>query len=331
MKQKNVIGLDLGSQNTIIYNVIEDLVVFNEPTIIAKNKQNNQILEIGYLANKLEGRNPYNIKISKFVKNGLLHNREDCLNYLKFAISSMHLEKLVRNSTLILACSDDLSMVHQEALISICKDLDISSIYMESISKLTALGSGLNISNMHGNLIVNIGSGSTNIGIISSGELVKGKTIPIGGDNFDIEIVRYIRNKWKTRIGLKTSEQIKIKIGTLDETQEEKFIEVKGQDLITGLPHSFVISNKELINPLTKVANDIIFEIQQALEDVNPELISDISTNGITISGGSALLQGSRKFYQKSLHLPSFTSPTPSLSVVKGMKELLNQAKYKEI
>lgn len=330
MKQGNIIGLDIGSQNTIIYDINQDLILFNEPSLVAKNNK-NELLDIGYLANKIDGRNPYNVKISHFIKNGLLHNSQDCLNYLKYAIKTMKLDKSIRNSVLILACPDDLSTVHQDAVINICKELDINSIHLESISKLTSLGSGLNISNIQGNLVVNIGAGSTNIGVVSSGELVKGKTIPIGGNNYDIEIARYIKTKWKTKIGLKTAENIKIKIGSLDKDQEEKLMEVRGQDLITGLPHTFVISSKELYYPLSKVATDIVFEIENALEDVLPELVSDISSNGMMIAGGASLLHGTKKFFQKATNLITTVSSTPSVTVVKGMKELIEQIKGKEL
>lgn len=325
IKKKNIFGLDLGSANTIIYSITDDQILFNEPSVVAKDVKTGSIIDIGYLANKLEGRNPYNIKVSKFVVNGLLFSRVDALSYIKHALKAIQIEKDIRGSVLILACADDLSQVHQEALISIAKEMDIKAIFLESISKLTALGSGLNLSSMQGNLIVNIGAGSTNIGIVASGEVVKSKTIALGGDNYDKEIARYIKNKWHSKIGLKTAEYIKIKIGNLDDQQENKALEVKGQDIITGLPHKFIITSKELYQPISKVSKEIVYEIQETMEDVLPELISDISTNGITLSGGSALLQGSRKFYQKELSLPCFTSPTPLLSVVKGMKELIDQ------
>ena len=324
MKRNKVIGIDLGSSNTIIYLSSMDSIIFNEPTIIASDKSGTKESNIGYIAKKMVGRTPYSIETISFVKNGLVTSTNQAISYLKSAFNNLKLNKELRSSTLIFATPDEVNEVQQNALLEIAKNLNVKEIYLEPISKLTAFGCGISPYSPSGNMFVNIGGGSTNIGVVASGELVKGKTIPLGSDNYEKEIIRFIRDKYHVIIGEKTAENIKIKIGNLNKASENRAFEVKGQDVISSLPHKFIITSQELYFPLSKVASDIAFEIQRFIESLPTELANDVSSLGITFSGGGSLLNETKKFFSDKLSVQCSISSTPMLTVVNGIRELLS-------
>ncbi len=324
MKRNKVIGIDLGSSNTIIYLSSMDSIIFNEPTIIASDKSGTKESNIGYIAKKMVGRTPYSIETISFIKNGLVTSTNQAISYLKSAFNNLKLNKELRSSTLIFATPDEVNEVQQNAVLEIAKNLNVKEIYLEPISKLTAFGCGISPYSPSGNMFVNIGGGSTNIGIVASGELVKGKTIPLGSDNYEKEIIRFIRDKYHVIIGEKTAENIKIKIGNLNKASENRAFEVKGQDVISSLPHKFIITSQELYFPLSKVASDIAFEIQRFIESLPTELANDVSSLGITFSGGGSLLNETKKFFSDKLSVQCSISSTPMLTVVNGIRELLS-------
>lgn len=324
MKRNKVIGIDLGSSNTIIYLSSMDSIIFNEPTIIASDKSGTKESNIGYIAKKMVGRTPYSIETISFIKNGLVTSTNQAISYLKSAFNNLKLNKELRSSTLIFATPDEVNEVQQNALLEIAKNLNVKEIYLEPISKLTAFGCGISPYSPSGNMFVNIGGGSTNIGVVASGELVKGKTIPLGSDNYEKEIIRFIRDKYHVIIGEKTAENIKIKIGNLNKASENRAFEVKGQDVISSLPHKFIITSQELYFPLSKVASDIAFEIQRFIENLPTELANDVSSLGITFSGGGSLLNETKKFFSDKLSVQCSISSTPMLTVVNGIRELLS-------
>lgn len=324
MKRNKVIGIDLGSSNTIIYLSSMDSIIFNEPTIIASDKSGTKESNIGYIAKKMVGRTPYSIETISFIKNGLVTSTNQAISYLKSAFNNLKLNKELRSSTLIFATPDEVNEVQQNALLEIAKNLNVKEIYLEPISKLTAFGCGISPYSPSGNMFVNIGGGSTNIGVVASGELVKGKTIPLGSDNYEKEIIRFIRDKYHVIIGEKTAENIKIKIGNLNKASENRAFEVKGQDVISSLPHKFIITSQELYFPLSKVASDIVFEIQRFIESLPTELANDVSSLGITFSGGGSLLNETKKFFSDKLSVQCSISSTPMLTVVNGIRELLS-------
>lgn len=324
MKRNKVIGIDLGSSNTIIYLSSMDSIIFNEPTIIANDKSGTKESNIGYIAKKMVGRTPYSIETISFIKNGLVTSTNQAISYLKSAFNNLKLNKELRSSTLIFATPDEVNEVQQNALLEIAKNLNVKEIYLEPISKLTAFGCGISPYSPSGNMFVNIGGGSTNIGVVASGELVKGKTIPLGSDNYEKEIIRFIRDKYHVIIGEKTAENIKIKIGNLNKASENRAFEVKGQDVISSLPHKFIITSQELYFPLSKVASDIAFEIQRFIESLPTELANDVSSLGITFSGGGSLLNETKKFFSDKLSVQCSISSTPMLTVVNGIRELLS-------
>lgn len=324
MKRNKVIGIDLGSSNTIIYLSSMDSIIFNEPTIIASDKSGTKESNIGYIAKKMVGRTPYSIETISFIKNGLVTSTNQAISFLKSAFNNLKLNKELRSSTLIFATPDEVNEVQQNALLEIAKNLNVKEIYLEPISKLTAFGCGISPYSPSGNMFVNIGGGSTNIGVVASGELVKGKTIPLGSDNYEKEIIRFIRDKYHVIIGEKTAENIKIKIGNLNKASENRAFEVKGQDVISSLPHKFIITSQELYFPLSKVASDIAFEIQRFIESLPTELANDVSSLGITFSGGGSLLNETKKFFSDKLSVQCSISSTPMLTVVNGIRELLS-------
>lgn len=330
------IAIDLGSSNTLIYSSETDSVIFNEPTVIARNIINNQVLDIGYIANKIQGRAPYNVTLNNFVRNGIINSMKDCIDFFNNIVQTMHLEKTFRSSNIIFCCPDTLSEVQQECYINLSKFLGAKEVYLESSAKLTALGAGVNLFNPQGTLVLNIGSEKTDVGIIASGEVVKSKTFFLGGYNFDRAIIKYIREKWQTKVGYKTAESIKHLIGNLVAPAVDKTFEVKGQDLITGLPHSFILSSIELVQALEPVADAIVDEIQYLLEDISPELIADIVQNGVLLSGGTSQLQNLRKYLEDKLNFKVYNSSTPNSISINGAKELiytnyLNKDKNKNI
>lgn len=316
---KHIIGIDLGTTNTLIWVGKNDAAVFNEPTVLARNADTGAIQDIGYLASKMLGRSPYNIKVSKPLKKGVIADVDATVAFLMQAFTNLKMTKMLKGCTLILATPSDITPVEQNALIEVAKKLGSLEIIIESEAKLAAIGCGVDIYSPRGNMIVDIGGGTTDIAVISLGEIVVTKSTSICGDSLDEAIIRYMRNKQHLIIGEKTAEYIKMKIGSVEINPDNQLIDVNGRDIVSSLPHSVIISTAEVKQILVPLLNQIADVIIDTLEITPPELSADIVHNGLVLCGGGSLLSGSREFFEKRLNIPVHVASYPLDAVINGM------------
>ncbi len=327
---KKYIGIDFGTSNTFIY-VYKKGLVYNEPTLLALNTKNHKILEIGYLASKLIGRTPDNVKVLSPVKNGHIANLTLTIQYLKKVFSSIKLSRVLRKSTIVFSAPNAISIIEKRALLEAGYQLGAKKVVIESVAKLSAIGSGINIESPKGCLAVNIGGGISDIAVLSNGNIIITKSANFSGNLLDEAILRYLRNKHHLIVGTKAAEFIKMKIGSVEQYPENRLVEVTGRDIISSLPHSVIISTAELKAVLLKKLDNLTEAIVDCLEMTPPELASDVMDSGIVICGGTALLSGLREQMEKALNIPVRISPEPLNSVVLGMKIYINKLLSSEL
>jgi len=316
---KHIIGIDFGTSNTLIWINNSDAVIFNEPTILAWDKTKNKVVEVGYLAHKLIGKSPKNLQLIHPVVNGGVADIEASVAYLTQAFTNLKNFKYLKNSSIIFSAPSNLTKVQTAAIEKVGQLLGAKEVYIEDSAKLSAIGSGIDVFSTRGNMIVDIGGASTNIAAIALGQIVGTHTTNYAGDSANEAIVRFIRTSHHLVIGEKTAEYIKMKIGTLLDTPDNNLLEISGKNVVTGLPHSIVISTEEIKDVIIKIYKEISNVVVDALEVCPPEVSSDIIHTGITLSGGGCLLNGTREFFQKELSVPIHISPYPLGSAIQGI------------
>jgi len=316
---REILGIDCGSANTRIYSYSAKGIVFDEPTALCLNPDTGEVRETGFLAEKIEGRAPYHFEVVRPVKHGLVQDVDALSLYLQKVLSSLHVSRQFRGLTILFSTPSESSKVNQNALIEVGRKLDAKAIYIESQGKLAAFGAGENVDSPRATLVCNIGSGVTDIAALSMGEIVASETSYLGGDSFNGAIRRTLLLDSHLAIGMKTAEALKRKIGTLSEKGESRLAEVKGRDTLTSLPSSAVVSSASLEKSLVPIADFLALKVTDVISRLPAELSSDLVTSGLVLSGGGALMDGAKEFFQKRLGLLVRTGERPELSVVRGM------------
>ncbi len=315
---KKFVGIDLGTSNTFIY-VSGKGIIFSEPTVIAYDVKSTEVLDIGYLAAKMIGRVPESIDVIKPVIRGVPSRMNPNINLLKIALRKGDVKSL-NNYTVLFSTPCDITPIEKKALTDIAYSLGAIDVIFENQAKLAALGAGLQIKENRGNMHINLGAGTTNIIVTSGEKILISKSSIFSGNLLDEAILRYLRKQRHLIVGSKTAEFIKMKIGSLESTPENRLLEVSGRDILTSLPHNVNISTNEVRNILLPLGELLIDSINDALTLTPPELASDINENGVVISGGTSLLAGMREYIEKHINIPVRLAPDPVASVVNGMK-----------
>lgn len=326
------IGIDLGTANTLVY-LSGRGVIFNEPTVVAFDRDTDKIIAIGFEAKEMLGKTHDKIRTVRPIIDGAIADKDAVVRMLSFIFENRLLQNNViknKSTTILLCCHSDLTSVEKKALQGIITNMGVTNVFVQEEVKAGAIGSGINIYQPDGTMVIDIGAGSSDVGILSLGDVVVSKSINIAGNTFDQEIKKYIKVKYNFEIGLLTAEQIKIELATLrDDLKEEKIITVLGRNLQTGLPSKINFRQSEVRNILKNQFIAIANTIQKVLEMTPPELSSDIIERGIIVNGGGALIDGLQEYLQSLLHLKVKLSEDPITSVVRGTKELLkNQGNY---
>ena len=309
------IGIDLGTANVLIY-IKGQGIVLNEPSVVALEKETKNILAVGDEAYKMLGRTPGKVKSIRPLKDGVIADFE-----LTEAMLNEFLKKVKAKSTfskpkILICCPSNITKVERNAIKEAAEVTGARKVYVEEEPKVAAVGAGLDISKPSGSMVIDIGGGTTDIAILSLGDIVTSKSIKIAGDHFNQEIVKFIKDKYKLLIGEKTAEEIKIEIGTVFSGNEKKKTKVRGRDIISGLPNSIEISSKELEEALKPSVQEIVRTAKSVLEETMPELSADIVSNGVVITGGGALLDGIDKLFEKELKVPITVAETPLTQLV---------------
>lgn len=321
--KREVIGIDLGTRNTVIYSASRRQIVFNEPTALALDRKTGQIRDIGYLADEIQGKAPYSYQIVYPIRNGIVQDVELCHDFLLRALQNLDLGR--RNFSIVFIAPSRTSKVNRSALTAIGSTLFAKDIYIESEAKIAALGVGDMAYAPSATLVCDIGAGYTDIAMVSMGEVVIADSILIGGDDFDGEIRRYLRTKQHLLVGSKSAEYVKLRIGNVQEKGENRLVEIKGRDTVTNLPSSVILSSYELKNLFLPLAERIALKIGDLLSVIQPELVTDLVRNGLLLVGGGASLLGLREYLEKTLSMPVRRADRPMDAIAGGFMHYIDR------
>lgn len=321
------IGIDLGTVNILVYLKGKGIII-NEPSIIVIDQENKRPIAYGKEANNMLGRTPGQIKAIKPMKDGVIADFSMVEILLNSILSKLNIKQKMFKPRIIICCPSNITEVEKNAIKEAAYKTGAKKVIVEEEPKVAAIGAGLEIGKPIGNMVVDIGGGTTDVAVLSLGEIVTSASIKTAGNTFDDDIISYIKNKYKLLIGEKTAEKIKIEIGTAKSENKKEKLEIKGRDLIGGLPKSITISSEEIEQALKDSVEKILKVIKLVLEQTPPELSADIIERGITLTGGGALLNNLDKYLEENLHIPVTLAEDPLSCVALGTGILLERINY---
>lgn len=325
------LGIDLGTSNTLIC-VKNKGIILNDPSVVAVNNKTKEIFEVGDRAKQMLGKTPQSVEAIRPLKNGVIADYEVTEKMLREFYKRVNGSKFLSNPRVIICVPAGVTQVEKRAVMDVTREAGAREAYLIEEPMAAAIGMGLNIFEPEGNLVVDIGGGTTEIAVISLGGIVKTTSLKVAGDKFDSLIIDYVRQKHNLLIGEKTAEEIKISVGAVMDLEEDIFIEISGRNMLNGLPKNVKIYSSEIVEALDEAIYQIIEEIKVILEKTPPELSSDIKRKGIYLAGGGALLRGIDKRIAESLSLEVTVAEDPLNAVVNGIQQLLKEFdKYKRV
>ncbi|WP_381415406.1 rod shape-determining protein [Spiroplasma endosymbiont of Anurida maritima] len=313
------IGLDLGTKNTLCY-VSGHGIVYNEPSFMAYDTITNALIALGTDAYEMIGKTHSNIRMVTPLVDGVIADLDAAKDLLKHIFSKMKMLNIWKNSIVVLACPSGVTELEREALKLVAKEMGATHVVIEEEAKMAALGAGINIDRAQGHLLIDIGGGTTDMAIISAGSIVVSMSTKTAGNHFDDEIAKYIRSEYNIAIGAKTSENIKKQIGSLVKYHNERAMQVYGRDIVSGLPKEAKITSEEIRNVLLNSFSKITDMLIELLEHTPPELSGDIMKNGITITGGGALIRNIEKYFSDIFLLKCKIADEPLDCVIEGLR-----------
>ena len=311
------IGIDLGTANSLVYLEGQG-VVLNEPTVVAVSSDDGEVLAVGNSAKEMLGRTPEGIEASRPLRDGVIADY-----IVTEAMLSYFLDKIAGKSRffkpdVMICVPAGVTSVERRAVLDATLSAGAKTAYLIDEPLAAAIGAKIPIATPRGNMIVDIGGGSTEAAVISLGGVVVHKSARVAGNKIDEAIALYVRRKFNLIIGERTAEEIKLSLGSATEEEKESTLEVRGRDSITGLPKLIELKSNELTQAIRPVLNNILDAIKQVLEETPPELASDIIDKGIVMSGGTSILKNLDKYFTKSLGVPCHIAEDPLLCVVYG-------------
>ena len=310
------IGIDLGTANIIITKNKQG-VVLNEPSVIAFNKRTERVTAVGTEAYKMEGRAPDHIAVVHPVQDGVISDdvlTQALIRELVFAAAGHPIVK----PRIIICVPSGITEVEERAVIDAGIQAGARRVYLIEEPVAAAIGAGIDIAQPDGNLIIDIGGGTTDIAVISLSGVVESASIKVAGDQFNEAVVKYMRRTHNLLIGERTAEDMKMKIGCVFPLEEEETIDVKGRSLLTGLPQEVSVTSTEMMSAFEEPVERIMEAVHQVLERTPPELVADISTNGIVMTGGGSLVRGFDKLVTARTGIPTQVADEAILCVAKG-------------
>jgi rod shape-determining protein MreB len=323
----NDLAIDLGTANTLVY-VKGRGIVSSEPSVVAVQKDSRgmkRVLAVGKEAKRMLGRTPGSIMAIRPMKDGVIADFEVTEAMLRHFITRVHNRKTLVRSRVIIGVPSGITQVERRAIRESAESAGAREVYLIEEPMASAIGAGLPITEPSGNMIVDIGGGTTEVAIISLSGIVYSKSVRIGGDKMDEAISQYIKRKYNLLIGERTAELIKIQIGTAYPEEELKSMEVKGRDLVAGIPKTLEITSEEVREALAEPLNAIVEAVRIALERTPPELAADIVDKGIVLAGGGALLRNLDILLREETKLPITIAEDPLSAVVLGAGRALDE------
>ena len=319
----NDIGIDLGTSSVLVY-VKNKGIVLREPAVVAVEKRSGRIIAIGEEARRMLGRTPGKIVAIRPLRDGVISNFDITERLLRHFIKKVVGTKLFFKPRVVVCVPSGVTEVEKRSVIEATEEAGSRHTYLIEEPIAAAIGAGIDISQPRGNMVVDIGGGTTDVAVISLDNSVLSESIKVAGDKFDDSIVRYMRKKHNLLIGERTAEDMKNRIGSAYPRTEQLFIGVKGRNLISGLPQTVTVGSNEMIDALEEPLKHIIETIRTLFEKTPPELASDIAENGICLTGGGALLYGMDKFVTEHTKVPCYVAEDPVSCVAVGTGKALD-------
>lgn len=311
------IGIDLGTANVLIH-VKGKGIVLDEPSVVAMDRTTGRVLEVGEAARRMVGRTPGNIEAIRPLKDGVIADFDVTEAMLKFFINKINVKGFLSKPRMLICCPTNITKVEQKAIKEAAEKSGGKRVYLEEEPKVAAIGAGMDIFQPSGNMVVDIGGGTTDVAVLSMGDIVTSQSIKMAGDKFDGEILNYVKRKYKLLIGERTSEDIKINVATVFKGARSETMEIRGRDMVSGLPRTISISSEEVEEALHESVALIVQACKTVLEQTPPELSADIIDRGIILTGGGALLHGIDQLLAEELKVPVILAEEPMNCVAKG-------------
>ena len=317
------LAIDLGTANSLVFAKGKGIVV-NEPSIVAINKVTGEVEAVGKEAKDMLGRTPGNIVAIRPLKDGVIADFKVTEKMLNYFIQKAHGRKLLVHPRMIIGVPSEITQVEKRAVIDSAFRAKASEVYLVEQAMVAAIGAGLPITEPSGNMVVDIGGGTTDIAVISLSGIVYSRSVRLAGNEMDDAITQFIKRKYNLLIGERTAEQIKIEIGSAYPLDEPLTMEIKGRNLIEGIPKTLVITDEEIREALSECVGTIVNAVRVALERTPPELSADIVDKGIVITGGGYMLRNLDKRIREETSLPVTLADDPLSSVVLGTGRMLS-------
>ena len=316
------IGVDLGTANVLVY-IKGKGVVLREPSVVAIDRDSNKVLAIGEEARKMLGRTPGNIVAIRPLREGVIADYDTTESMLRHFIEKVAGRSFIFKPRIMVCIPSGVTTVEKRAVLEAAVQAGARKTYLIEEPLAAALGAGLDISEPYGAMVVDIGGGTTDVAVISLGGIVASESLRIGGDKFDDAIVRYVKKEYNMMIGERTAEEIKMNIGTAIRGRREGSMEVRGRDLLSGLPKTVRMSAVETGEALNEPVEAIVQCVKAVLETTPPELAADIMDRGIVMTGGGALLYALDELIQKETGIPTYLAEDPLSCVALGTGKAL--------
>lgn len=320
------VGIDLGTANILIY-VKGEGIVLNKPSIVVVDTNENKVIAMGNEAKEMIGKTPENIKVIKPLKDGVIADFEITELMLNNYIKRVKAKSLLTRPRVLICCPSNITEVEKSAIIEAAERTGARKVFIEEEPKVAAIGAGIKIKNPTGNMVIDIGGGTTDIAVLSMNNIVISSSLRIAGNTFDQDIINYIREKYQVLIGERTAEDIKINFANVYKPDKKKELIVKGRNLITGLPITITINQEDTAKALEDSIKKIVSVSINVLENTPPELAADIVDKGVILTGGGSLLKGLQKVLKQNLKIPVLIAQSPLTCVVEGTKVLLDDIK----
>ncbi len=318
----NDLAIDLGTANSLVFCKGRGIVV-SEPSIVAVNQKTGRVEAVGREAKEMLGRTPGNIVAIRPMKDGVIADFEHTEKMLDYFIKKAHNRSFGVRPRIVIGVPSQITQVEKRAVRDSAMKAKASEVFLVEQAMMAAIGAGLPITEPTGNMIVDIGGGTTDVAVISMAGIVYARSVRVAGDEMDEAIIQYIKRKYNLLIGERTAEDVKIRLGSAFPLDEELTMEIKGRDLVEGVPKTIVISDEEIREALAEPVATIIEAVRVALEQTPPELSADIVDRGIVLTGGGALLRNLDKRLREETGLPVSIADDPLTSVVMGAGRVL--------
>ncbi|MFD1362053.1 rod shape-determining protein [Lentibacillus salinarum] len=327
------IGIDLGTANVLIH-VKGKGIVLNEPSVVAMDRNTGRVLEVGEEARRMVGRTPGNIEAIRPLKDGVIADFDVTEAMLRHFIDKINVKGFFSKPKMLICCPTNITKVEQKAIKEAAEKSGGKKVYLEEEPKVAAVGAGMEIYQPSGNMVVDIGGGTTDVAVLSMGNIVTAESVKMAGDKFDVEILQYIKKEYKMLIGERTAEDIKVNVATVWKDSRHEQMDIRGRDMVSGLPRTITVYSEEVEKALREPAAMIVQAAKQVLEKTPPELSADIIDRGVILTGGGAMVHGIDQLLAEELKVPVLLAEDPMDCVAKGtgiMLENIDKIERKKI